>query len=86
MRIVANSWHSALRRHLLMKHIKGCNKLDFYFRDRSGNGDGPLLKKVIIDDEGDSKESDNSIEDSVVGLSYQVSSINNSPDCDTTLE
>ncbi|EJD75104.1 hypothetical protein LOAG_17683 [Loa loa] len=40
-------------------------------KNETGDGDGPLLKKVIIDDEGDSKESDNSTEDTVVGLTYQ---------------
>ncbi|CAG9538114.1 unnamed protein product [Cercopithifilaria johnstoni] len=40
-------------------------------KDENGDGNGSLLKKVIIDDEGDPKESDNSIEDAIIGLSYQ---------------
>ncbi|VDP12036.1 unnamed protein product [Onchocerca flexuosa] len=43
-----------------------------FFRHESGDGSGPfILKKVVIDDEGDAKESDNGIEDAVIGLSYQ---------------
>lgn len=63
-----NSWHSALRKHLL-KVIKSSI---FCFRDGNGDRDNPLMKKVIIDDENDSKESDNIMEDAVIGLSYQV--------------
>ncbi|VDK61720.1 unnamed protein product [Onchocerca ochengi] len=36
-------------------------------KHESGDGSGPfILKKVVIDDEGDSKESDNGIEDAVI--------------------
>ncbi|VDM15154.1 unnamed protein product [Wuchereria bancrofti] len=39
----------------------------------SGDGDGFLLKKIILDDEGHSKkESGSIVEDAVTGLSYQA--------------
>ncbi|VIO87050.1 Uncharacterized protein BM_BM3397 [Brugia malayi] len=37
----------------------------------SGDGDGFLLKKIIVDDERHSKESVSIVEDAVIGLSYQ---------------
>ncbi|KAK6110770.1 PHD-finger family protein [Brugia pahangi] len=37
----------------------------------SGDGDGFLLKKIIVDDERHSRESVSIVEDAVIGLSYQ---------------
>uniref|UniRef100_A0A915Q0G0 SET domain-containing protein n=1 Tax=Setaria digitata TaxID=48799 RepID=A0A915Q0G0_9BILA len=49
----------------ISQHVFNTNK------DESEDANDPLLRKIIIDDDNDSKERDNGAEDAVIGLSYQ---------------